>query len=80
MSLVGHLVKNTLVGEERPPVLPGLVRDTTSGKAVGQLEGMVAKTVPAPKVKDNVMASGKAPATKISKSHFGSVQYPGAHS
>ena len=78
--MISSLVKNTLTGADRLPTLPGLVRDTTSGKVIGQLEGFVAKTVPAPKVNDNVMKAGKAPATKVSKSHFGSVQYPGAHS
>jgi hypothetical protein len=78
--MLSGLVKNTLAGADRLPVLPGLVRDTTSGKVVGQLEGFISKTVPAPRVNENVMKSGKAPATKISKSHFGSVQYPGAHS
>lgn len=74
------VVKNTVVGEGLVASLPGLVHSTTSGKVVGRLEGMIEKTVPAPKVKDNTMPSGKAPATRVTKTHFGSVQYPGAHS
>jgi hypothetical protein len=78
--MLGSLVKNTLVGAEKREVLSGLIHNTTAGNRVGQYEEILKKTSPAPKVNDNTMASGKAPATRVTKTHFGSVQYPGAHS
>lgn len=75
-----HLVRNTMVGESESRVMPGLVRETKPAKAVGTLEGVIRRTMPEPKTNSRTIPSGKAPATRVTKTHFGSVQYPGAHS
>jgi hypothetical protein len=74
----GNLVKNTMVKSDPMPTMSGLVRDTTSGKVMGKLEGFVAKTTPEPKTSPNIFPAGKAPATKNRPSQFGSTPYAGA--
>lgn len=74
----GRLVKNTMVKMDPMPTMSGLVRDTTSGKVMGQLEGFVSKTTPVPKTDPNIFPAGKAPATSNRPSQFGSVKYAGA--
>ena len=75
-----RLVKDTMVGKKEGKVMSGLITETKPVKQNGILEGIVRRTMPVPKTTPNVMPAGKAPATRISKTQFGSVQYPGTHS